>query len=125
MFSDMRPSLNRLLATQVLISLCLLASCGTKNEAKAARQHPAPPAVAPATEMLPATPTPTPVPVAQATPTPDPVPNTIAEAEKAYAAGQDESKAGHMDAAKQSFSRALDILTQGPVSMKSDGRLQQ
>jgi membrane-bound lytic murein transglycosylase D len=50
---------------------------------------------------------------------------TVAAAEKAYAAGQDDYKAGHLDAAKQDFNRAVDILLQGPVSVKSDDRLQK
>ena len=55
----------------------------------------------------------------------DPVPEIIAEAEKAYAQGQDDYKAGHLDAAKQDFNHAVDILMQGPVDIKSDERLQQ
>jgi membrane-bound lytic murein transglycosylase D len=56
---------------------------------------------------------------------PDPVPGMIAEAEKAYATGQEDYKAGHLDAAKQDYNHALDILMQGPVDIKSDDRLQQ
>ncbi|HEX3153539.1 MAG TPA: transglycosylase SLT domain-containing protein, partial [Candidatus Angelobacter sp.] len=55
----------------------------------------------------------------------DPVPGIIAEAEKAYATGQEDYKAGHLDAAKQDFNHAVDILMQGPVEIKSDERLQQ
>ena len=55
----------------------------------------------------------------------DPVPEMIAQAEKAYAAGQDDTKAGHLDAAKQDYNHAADILMQGPVDIKSDDRLQQ
>jgi membrane-bound lytic murein transglycosylase D len=53
------------------------------------------------------------------------VPGIIAEAEKAYEAGQADYKAGHLDAAKQDFNRAVDILMQGPVDVKADERLQQ
>src|SRR6476469_2981867 len=56
---------------------------------------------------------------------PDQVPAMIAEAEKAYASGQEDYKAGHLDAAKQDFNHAVDILMQGPVDIKSDERLQQ
>lgn len=55
----------------------------------------------------------------------DPVPAIIAEAEKAYQEGQADYEAGHLDAAKQDFNRAVDILLQSPVSVKSDDRLQQ
>ncbi|MGC2745816.1 MAG: transglycosylase SLT domain-containing protein [Candidatus Angelobacter sp.] len=56
---------------------------------------------------------------------PDAVPDIIAEAEKAYSAGQEDYQAGHLDAAKQDFNHAVDILMQGPVDIKSDDRLQQ
>ena len=55
----------------------------------------------------------------------DPVANVIAEAEKAFQAGQQDYKAGHLDAAKQDFDRAVDILMQSPVDIKSDDRLEQ
>jgi membrane-bound lytic murein transglycosylase D len=54
----------------------------------------------------------------------DPVPAMIAEAEKAYESGQNNYKAGHLDAAKQDFNRAVDILMSGPVSVPADERLQ-
>ncbi len=56
---------------------------------------------------------------------PDPVMGTIAEAEKAYQSGQADYTAGHLDAAKQEFDQAVDILMQGPMDIKSDDRLQQ
>jgi len=54
----------------------------------------------------------------------DPVPAMIAEAEKAYEAGLSDYKAGHLDAAKQDFNHAVDILMSGPVSVPADERLQ-
>src|SRR5438067_826859 len=57
--------------------------------------------------------------------TPDPVDVTIAEAEKEFQAGQTEYAAGHLDAAKQAFDRAFNILTQGPVSVRSNDKLKQ
>src|SRR4051812_45265575 len=56
---------------------------------------------------------------------PDPVPGMIAEAEKAFSTGQEDYKASHLDAAKQDFNHAVDILMQGPVDIKSDDRLQE
>src|SRR5262249_7575725 len=53
----------------------------------------------------------------------DPVLATIAAAERAYESGQANYKSGHLDAAKQDFNRAVDILMQGPVSIKDDERL--
>lgn len=55
---------------------------------------------------------------------PDAVATTIAEAEKSYSAGLEDYKAGHLDAAKQDFNHAVDLLMQGPVDIKSDDRLQ-
>jgi membrane-bound lytic murein transglycosylase D len=112
----------------------MLVACGGKNQAKAV--HPVLPAP-PATEKAPASATPAapapattvavspkPAPV-QPQATPDQAALTIAAAEKAYAAGQDDYKAGHLDAAKQDFNHAVDILLEGPVSIKSDDRLQK
>src|SRR5947209_13388133 len=55
----------------------------------------------------------------------DPIANVIAEAEKAFLAGQEDYQAGHLDAARQDFDRAVDILMQSPVDIKSDDRLEQ
>lgn len=61
----------------------------------------------------------------QKTPPTDPVEATIAEAEKAYNSGESNYKAGHLDAAKQDFNHAVDILMQGPVDIRDDDRLHQ
>ena len=108
-------------------ALMLLVACGSKDSKKLAK--PAAQAVAPAmpaqTEEQPA-----PAPAPQSSEPkigqekPDPAAQTIAEAEKAYQSGQANYKAGHMDAAKQDFNHAVDILMQGPVGIKSDERLQ-
>jgi peptidoglycan lytic transglycosylase D len=105
----------------------LLASCESTKEAKKT-VTPAPQAVAPSVEtQTVAAPAPSPQvaapPVQQAKA--DPVVATIAEAERAFRTGQTDYKAGHLDAAKQDFNRAVDILLQGPVAVKSDERLQQ
>src|SRR5215471_2235381 len=55
---------------------------------------------------------------------PDPVPGLIADVEKEYQAGQANYAAGHLDAAKQNFDRAFDLLLSGPVDVRSDDRLQ-
>jgi membrane-bound lytic murein transglycosylase D len=113
--------------------LMLLAGCESKDTKQSAR--PAQQALAPSIEVTeggtgPSSPTikQQPMPTPAQTPQmekPDPVPGIIAEAEKAYAAGQDDYKAGHLDAAKQDFNHAVDILMQGPVEIKADDRLQQ
>jgi membrane-bound lytic murein transglycosylase D len=111
--------------------LMLLVACESKDTKKSAQ--PVTQALAPSvlktaatSTSMAAAPKQTPAPVQ--TPQPekaDPVPGIIAEAEKAYATGQEDYKAGHLDAAKQDFNHAVDILMQGPVDIKSDDRLQQ
>jgi len=114
--------------------LMLLAGCESKDTKQSAR--PVQQALAPSIEVTgaatghssPAAANQQPTPAPAQTPQPekpDPVPGIIADAEKAYAAGQEDYKAGHLDAAKQDFNRAVDILMQGPVEIKSDERLQQ
>jgi peptidoglycan lytic transglycosylase D len=111
--------------------LMLLVACESKDTKKSAR--PVPQALAPSIQQPVASPAPAappkqqaPAPAPKQQPEkPDPVPGIIAEAEKAYEAGQADYKAGHLDAAKQDFNHAVDILMQGPVDVKSDDRLQQ
>ncbi|HEX3587286.1 MAG TPA: hypothetical protein VH024_14895, partial [Candidatus Angelobacter sp.] len=113
--------------------MILLAGCESKDTKQSAR--PVQQALAPSIEVTngvaglsspAATQQPTPAPAQTRQPEKaDPVPATIADAEKAYAAGQEDYKAGHLDAAKEDFNRAVDILMQGPVEIKADDRLQQ
>ena len=49
----------------------------------------------------------------------------LAQIDKAYQSGQENFKAGRLDAARQDFSHAFDLLTKGPLDVKSDPRLQQ
>ena len=56
---------------------------------------------------------------------PDPVADLIAQVEKEYQAGEDNYKAGHLEAAKQNFDHAFDMLLSGPVDVRSDDRLQK
>jgi len=111
--------------------LMLLVACESKDTKKSAQ--PSPQALAPNIQKTAATSTsvaaapkqtPAPVQTPQAEKA-DPVPGIIAEAEKAYATGQEDYKAGHLDAAKQDFNHAVDLLMQGPVDIKSDDRLQE
>src|SRR5579864_2299358 len=129
--ADMECCLNRLKMIILAAGLILLNACESKDTKKSAQ--PVTQALAPSIQQTVATPvslskTPleqTPAPAqAQQPEKPDPVPGMIAEAEKALAAGQEDYKAGHLDAAKQDFNHAVDILMQGPVDIKSDDRLQ-
>lgn len=104
--------------------LLLLTAC--ENKATKKSVQPPAQAVAPAIQQ--------PVPAPAATPAidaqqpqpqqPDVAAGTIAEAEKAYQSGLTDYKAGHLDAAKEDFNRAVDVLMQGPVDIKADDRLQ-
>ena len=49
----------------------------------------------------------------------------ISLAEKAYQTGLTDYNAGHLDAAKQDFNQAVDMLMSGTIDIKSDDRLQQ
>jgi membrane-bound lytic murein transglycosylase D len=56
---------------------------------------------------------------------PDPVDATVASAEKEYEAGRANYNAGHLEAAKENFDRAFDLLLSAPAEVNSDERLQQ
>ena len=55
----------------------------------------------------------------------DPVADLIAKVEKEYQAGQANYQAGHMEAAKQNFDSAFNLLVAGPIDLKSDERLER
>jgi len=60
----------------------------------------------------------------QPAPKPDPVGELVTQVEHEYQAGQDNYKAGHQDAAKQSFDRAFNLITASPPEIRSDERVQ-
>jgi membrane-bound lytic murein transglycosylase D len=55
----------------------------------------------------------------------DPVADLIAKVEKEYQAGQANYQAGHMEAAKENFDTAFNLLVAGPIDLKSDDRLER
>jgi membrane-bound lytic murein transglycosylase D len=61
----------------------------------------------------------------QPAPKPDPVGQLIAQAEREYQAGQGNYKAGPVDAAKQSFDRAFNLIMASPPEVRSDERVQR
>jgi membrane-bound lytic murein transglycosylase D len=92
---------------------------------------PPPQATAPAIAVVAA---PAPAPPVEVEPTPpqaqpipkvDPVADLITQVEKEYQAGQVNFKAGRLDAAKQNYDRALDLLAKSQLDVKSDPRLQR
>ncbi|HYA24076.1 MAG TPA: LysM peptidoglycan-binding domain-containing protein [Terriglobales bacterium] len=64
-------------------------------------------------------------PVQTPDPKPDPVVDLIAQVEKEYQSGQDDYKAGHLEAAKQDFDRAFNLLLESPLEIRADERLQR
>src|SRR5579871_3576997 len=61
---------------------------------------------------------------AQPVPQADPIAALVAQAEQQYQAGQANYSAGHLEAAKDNFDKAFDILTQAPGGASADARLQ-
>ena len=55
----------------------------------------------------------------------DPVQDILERAEREYQAGQANYAAGHLEAAKDNFDRAVTVLLQGPVDVKSNESLQR
>jgi membrane-bound lytic murein transglycosylase D len=56
---------------------------------------------------------------------PDPAAELIAQVEKEYKIGQDNYKAGHLEAAKENFDRAFNLLLGSSLDVRTDERLQQ
>jgi membrane-bound lytic murein transglycosylase D len=66
-----------------------------------------------------------PAPAAQIEAKPDPVAELIAQVEKEYQIGQENYKAGHLEAAKENFDRAFNLLLGSSLDVRTDQRLQQ
>jgi len=62
---------------------------------------------------------------AQTTTSLDPVDNLIAQADKLYQAGQKEYLDGHLDAARQSFDQAFNVLLSSNLAVKDNPRLEK
>ena len=58
------------------------------------------------------------------TPKPDPVEETLRSVEREYEAGRANYTSGHLEAAKDAFNRAFELLLKGPVPVHSDPRLE-
>jgi membrane-bound lytic murein transglycosylase D len=107
-----------------LVTLLLAAGCQTTHPTQAAflPAHAIAPTVtesaAPAPDPAPNTPDVT-------VPKPDPTEALIAQAEKEYAAGQANYKAGHLEAAKANFDQAFNILLSSNLDLRNDERLER
>src|SRR5437016_1062554 len=95
-----------------------------QTQAPAFKPAAAVPKPTPANVQQPAPP-PAPVTAQKPEPKPDPVADIIAQAEKEYRAGRDNYKAGHVEAAKQNFDRAFNLLLGSTLDIYSDERVQQ
>ena len=102
--------------------LPLIAGCGAGLHAKAPE---ATPSVAQAVERTPlATPTPELVPP----PTPpaeDPVATLIATSDRYFKAGESELEQGHVEAARQAFDRAVDVLLESPYGARTEPSIRE
>jgi membrane-bound lytic murein transglycosylase D len=109
----------------VVLSFLLLAACEQKKGSEKtlpAPQATAPTLVAKAPAQAPK-PAPAPAPVA-AKPVPPTIEQLIARAEAEYARGKANYDAGHLEAAKDNFDTAFNLLVSGPYDIQSDERLQ-
>src|SRR5438128_1175575 len=111
----------------LFIALSAIAGTGCETaEQKPAKTTPAAAAMAPAIPASvvaqPAAPKP---PAQQAVAQVDPVPALIQKVEQEFQTGQTNYATGHLEAAKANFDRAVEMLMQGPVDIKSDDRLQR
>src|SRR5580704_3827535 len=88
------------------------------------KQAGAPALVSPAAPQHPAETKPVSSAPAQPQVKPDPVTELIAQVEKEYQAGQANYQAGHLEAAKENFDRAFNLLLESPMDVGSDERLQ-
>src|SRR5579863_7943835 len=64
-------------------------------------------------------------PQAQSEPKADPVADLIAQVEKEYKLGEENYKAGHLEAAKENFDRGFNLLLSSSLDVRTDERLQQ
>ena len=66
-----------------------------------------------------------PAPQTQSEAKPDPVGELIAQVEKEYKLGEENYKAGHLEAAKENFDRGFNLLLSSSLDVRTDERLQK
>ena len=115
----------------IVLVATLLPSCACQSSRRAApllsSKQATPPALASVTPTSPTVPegqVPTAKPVEPTPASSDPVADLIAKVEKEYAAGQENYKAGHLEAARQNFDQAFDLLLGTNLEINSDPRLE-
>ena len=108
----------------VVAAILLAAGCQTTHPAQTAFLPPH--AVAPTIAASDApTPDPPPSNPDVTTPKPDPTEVLISQAEKEFAAGQANYKAGHLEAAKANFDNAFNLLLSSDLDLRHDERLER
>jgi len=107
------------------VAALALGSTACQTAQRPAALLPSGSSVAPA--LSPTPPDAKPLPAAPAQPElkSDPVAELIAQVEKEYQTGQDNYQAGHLEAAKENFDRAFNLLLGSSLDLRSDDRLQQ
>jgi membrane-bound lytic murein transglycosylase D len=104
---------------QRLVPLALIpfvAACGSSRRPQAVVVTPAPSvAVGPVLEAAPP----------QAAPVEDPVVALIAASDRHFKAGQTELEEGHVEAAKQEFNRAINVLLESPYGGRTEPRIRE
>jgi membrane-bound lytic murein transglycosylase D len=104
---------------QRLFPLALIpfvAACGSSRRPQAVVVTPAPSvAAAPVSDVAPTPPA----------PVEDPVLTLIAASDRHFKAGQTELEEGHVEAAKQEFNRAIDVLLESPYGGRTEPRIRE
>lgn len=108
----------------LLGALALMSACDDAGKKKSPSTPP-PQAVAPTLQTQRAPSSPQPKIQETLTPKQDPVDGIIDRAEAEYQRGQANYQAGHLEAAKDNFDRAFNILLQGPVEVHADENLER
>ena len=109
---------------------CLIAllpfvtACGASLQSQVRSVKPNTPVAARAAAVEPAPPT-TAGSVGQAAPVEDPVLTLIADSERHFKAGQTALAQGHVEAAKQEFNKAVDVLLESPYGARSEPRIRE
>jgi len=115
-----------MVAPALLCAVLFSAGCETSQPKNTAAKLPAQataPTVA-SSKADPGTPPPSAAPVAAPSPESQATDALIAQAEKLYAAGQSDYQAGHLDAAKQNFDQAFNVLLSGKVEVRDNPPLE-
>jgi peptidoglycan lytic transglycosylase D len=93
-----------------------VAACSSSLKTQGPQVRPTPPAAAaPSIQTSPRAPV----------PIEDPVLTLIASSDRAFKAGQRELEQGHVEAAKQEFNRAIDVLLESPYGARTEPRIRE